>query len=188
MNNSVKIIFTFAIGAAVGVVATQKFFKAKYATIAQEEIDSVKEVYSKRKINEEIHEDADDYYIDPEKVDEYEHIINKQKYSKNEEKGGSEKAMIKHDKNVNIEVVPPDEFGQIDEYDLISITYYANGILTDDGDEPIEDIEGTIGPDALDSFGEWEDDTVYVRNDDRGCYYEICRDYSDYHEPTGADE
>ena len=54
------------------------------------------------------------------------------------------------------------------------------GYLTDDGDFPIDDPEEVVGPDALDSFGEWEDDTVYVRNDTLKCYYEICRDNSEY--------
>ena len=79
-----------------------------------------------------------------------------------------------------IEVIPPDEFGEYDDYDLIGLTYYANDVLTDDGDFPIDDPEEVVGPDALDSFGEWEDDTVYVRNDTLKCYYEICRDNSEY--------
>ena len=49
MKNNVKIIFTFALGVAVGSVTTWKLIKTKYEQIAQEEIDSVKEVYSKRK-------------------------------------------------------------------------------------------------------------------------------------------
>ena len=79
-----------------------------------------------------------------------------------------------------IEVIPPDEFGEDDDYDLISITYYADGVLADDGNYPIDDVEDTVGPDALDSFGEWEDDAVYVRNDKRKCYYEILRDVENY--------
>ena len=48
MNNTIKIIFTFTLGVAVGMVATQRFFKAKYEAIAQEDIDSVKETYRKK--------------------------------------------------------------------------------------------------------------------------------------------
>ena len=92
-----------------------------------------------------------------------------------------------------IEVIPPDEYGyngdndEYIDYDLLSFTYYANGVLADDGDFPIENVEAVIGPDALDSFGEWEDDRVFVRNDDRKCYYEILRDLDDYSGPQVDD-
>lgn len=175
MNNSVKIIFTFALGAAVGAVATQRFFKTKYEAIANEEIESVKEVYSNKNKEESVLGDDELPFYSEEEVEQYSDIINQNNYAKNEEKGGSE-SMNKQ----TIEVIPPDEFGEYDEYDCISLTYYANGVLTDDGEFPINDIESAVGTEALDSFGEWEDDTVYVRNDERQCYYEICRDNSDY--------
>lgn len=184
MNNNVKIIFTFALGAAVGVVASQRFFKKKYEAIAQEEIDSVKEVYSKKEeILAKTLFDEDTVDATEEEVNEYTDMINNLGYTKNEEKGGSEPM----NKNM-IEVIPPDEFGDNDEYDLISITYYANKILTDDGDYPIDDPESIVGTEALNSFGEYEQDAVYVRNDERKCYYEILRDNSDYSGPSGWDE
>lgn len=172
MNNNVKIIFGFTFGVAAGVAATWKFFKTKYETISREEIDSVKEVYSKR--NNRDTNDCSAYL--KKQVEEYSNMVDDLSYkSNNKEKGGLDSM-----KECKIEVVPPDEFGAYDDYDLISITYYADRILADDGDYPIEDIEGTVGPDALDSFGEWEDDAVYVRNDERKCYYEILRDNENY--------
>lgn len=38
----------FVLGAAVGSVATWQYVKKKYEQIAQEEIDSVKEIFSRR--------------------------------------------------------------------------------------------------------------------------------------------
>ena len=168
MNNNVKIIFGFTLGVAAGVAATWKFFKTKYETILREEIDSVKEVYSKRNSSDV----ENDSVCVREQVEDYKKLVNDLSYNK---KGGSESM-----KKCNIEVIPPDEYGVEDDYDLISITYYADGVLADDGDYQIEDIVGTVGPEALDSFGEWEDDAVYVRNDDRKCYYEILRDEMKY--------
>lgn len=161
MDNNVKIIFGFTLGVAAGVVATWKFFKTKYETISREEIDSVKEVYSKKNNPRE-------------QVEEYKEMVNDLCY-KNKEKGGSESM-----KNQKIEVIPPDEYGIEDDYDLIELIYYADGVLVDDGNYPIEDVDETVGPEALDSFGEWEDDEVYVRNDERKCYYNILRDNSNY--------
>ena len=73
MDNNVKIIFGFTLGVAAGVVATWKFFKTKYETISREEIDSVKEVYSKKNSPRE-------------QVEEYKKMVN-DLYYKNKECG-----------------------------------------------------------------------------------------------------
>lgn len=71
-------------------------------------------------------------------------------------------------------VIPPEKFGDdADEYELISLNYYEDGVLADDWDEPIEDIDRVVGKDSLTHFGEYEDDSVYVRNDRLKCEYEI---------------
>lgn len=204
MKNSVKIIFAFTLGAAAGVAATWKIVKTKYERIAQEEIDSVKEVYSKkldtldmckqaydlkRKLDEEEAKVEEEYTPTEEDVETFESL--RERYTGatyTGEKGGIEE-MIDY-----IEVIPPDEYGengdneQYIDYDLLEFTYYADGVLTDDGDFPIDDPESVIGPEALDSFGEWEDDMVYVRNDDRKCYYAICRDLDNYSDRQVDDE
>ena len=56
MSKSMVNILIFAAGAAVGSLATWKFVETKYKRIAQEEIDSVKEVFyrwKKEKVSEE---------------------------------------------------------------------------------------------------------------------------------------
>lgn len=182
---NIKIIFAFTLGVAAGTVATCKFFKTKYEAIAQEEIDSVKEVYYKKEsilaktLDSLTSKDEGQPDTNEEDVAEYTDMVKDLGYTKNEQKGGSEPM-----KEKMIEVIPPDEFGENDEYDLISLTYYANDILTDDGDDPIYNIDDVVGPDALDSFGEWDDNVVYVRNDGRKCYYEICKDLSEYSDPS----
>lgn len=71
-------------------------------------------------------------------------------------------------------VIPPEEFGNdADEYDLISLNYYEDGVLADDWDDVIEDVDRVVGKDSLTHFGEYEDDSVYVRNDRLKCEYEI---------------
>ena len=87
MKNSVKIIFSFTLGAAVGLVATQRFFKAKYEAIAQEEIDSVKEVYSK-KHKDNMNEVDENVSSTPENVEEYANIVHDLRYTNNKKEGG----------------------------------------------------------------------------------------------------
>ena len=56
------------------------------------------------------------------------------------------------------------------------MNYYADGVLADDFDVVIDDVENTVGEDSLTHFGEYEDDSVFVRNDERELDYEILKD------------
>ena len=68
----------------------------------------------------------------------------------------------------------------MDEYEQISLTYYSDGILTDDDDVPITDVDEVVGSESLETFGEYEDDSVFVRNDKLKCDYEILIDQRKY--------
>jgi len=56
MNNTIKNVAIFGAGAALGSLVTMKVLQEKYAQIAQEEIDSVKEVF-RRRADEEVETD-----------------------------------------------------------------------------------------------------------------------------------
>ena len=187
MNNGLKIAFAFITGAAAGSVVAWKLLEKRYADIAQEEIDSVKEVYSRKYDNDDTNgepvedtseESGPEPKEDLDDIAEYESIISKH-YGTIEdlEKGGSEPM-----KDETIRILSPSEFNDIDEdeYDVVTLTYYANGVLADEFDNVIEDVENTVGTDALNSFGEYEDDSVFVLNETYGTAYEILLDESDY--------
>ena len=76
--------------------------------------------------------------------------------------------------------ITPDEFGENESYQQINLTYYADGKLADEDDRIIEDIDGEIGFDNLDKFGEYEDDALFIRNDFYRCDYEILLDHRNY--------
>jgi hypothetical protein len=81
-------------------------------------------------------------------------------------------------------VIKPEEFGENDDYNQVSLTYYiGNGVVTDENDEPLENVEDTIGSDYVQHFGEYEEDSVYVRNDRRRTDYEILLDTGDWSSP-----
>ena len=167
-------IFIFTLGAAVGSVVTWKLVKDKYARIAQEEIDSVKEVFSKRNKPEESVEEKDEEPVPTsEEVAEYKSIINNCGYSV------VERVETMHDKPYIIE---PEIFGEDPDYETISLTYYADGVLTDENNCIIDpgEIESLIGEESLDHFGEYEDDSVFVRNEERKTDYEILAIQSNY--------
>ena len=81
-------------------------------------------------------------------------------------------------------IISPDEFGDQDGYDKVSLTYYSDGTVTDDDDRAMNEneVEETIGKDSLTHFGEYEDDSVFVRNDRLKADYEILMDQRTYAE------
>lgn len=189
----------FVIGAAVGSVATWQFVKNKYEQIAQEEIDSVKEVFSKREVSNNDEEKTvetkkariiAEQAIDKPRVAEYAKKLHDQGYtnyskdsSVKNNTNNNEKVVKEEEEPMTMDkpyVIPPDDFGDMDEYEQISLTYYSDGILTDDDDVPITDVDEVVGSESLETFGEYEDDSVFVRNDKLKCDYEILLDQRKY--------
>lgn len=177
----------FAVGAAIGSAATWFVVKKKYEKISQE-VDSVKEVFAKI---DEVHnwpyKSAQEEYkiegtIEEESVKIVEECNNIMagptgsspytNYSDNETKGGSEEMGL-IDKPY---VISPEDYDDIQDYNKVTLTYYADKILADDYDNVIEDVENTVGRASLETFGKYEEDTVFVRNDAKCTDYEITLD------------
>ena len=75
-----------------------------------------------------------------------------------------------------IEIIQPDEFGGIDDYETRGLTYYADGKLVfDEETMPVndDDIPNIIGTEALNHFGEFMPSTIHVRNNNYHKDYEI---------------
>lgn len=193
MKKSVKAAFIFSAGAAVGSILTWKLVKTRYERIAQKEIDSVKAVFSRRKAEtserkekepEENNRTMADEAREKPDIAKYTEKLMEYGYIYEQDDTRPEK---RSDESVKKEterpyVIDPDDFGEFDDYDKISLTYYSDGILADDQDEIIEDIDDIIGSDSLGHFGEYEDDAVHVRNDMLKADYEILRDFRTYEE------
>ena len=178
--SKIAVTMAFSIGVAMGSVCTWYLIKDKYAHIAEEEIESVKEVFLKKEKVSEEEGDIDTTNTEKPSIKEYAeklHSYGYSNYSSNNETGDDE--MASENKPY---VITPDEFMEYDDYDHISLTYYADGFLTDENDEIIENVAETVGEDALNHFGEYEDDSVYVRNDAKKCDYEILLDQRNYGE------
>ena len=182
MNKTINFAM-FVLGAAVGSVVTWRFIEKKYQQIAQDEIDSVKEVFSKRDIDpDDGNEEIDIKTIitntkEKPSIVEYANRLNEQGYTNYSDIGSEDKKEEKKSMSVDKPyVIPPEEFGEIEDYEKISLTYYADQVLADDNDQLVEDIEDVVGFESLNSFGEYEDDSVFVRNISLKCDYEILLD------------
>jgi len=187
MSNKSLLSLAFIIGAATGSVATWYLLKDKYEALAQEEIDSVKEVFLRREqelkdqsVKKTVAEGIK--AVDKAKPDlkEYARRLEKEGYTKYSDFGSDEEE--KPVSEADPYVIPPEQFGDNEGYEQISLTYYADGVLADENDEVIEDVEDAVGIDSLNYFGEYEDDSVFVRNDARKCDYEILFDQRTYSE------
>lgn len=171
------IFLAFTVGAAIGSAVTWKLTKTKYERIAQEEVETMREYYLNK--NKEVKCDAESEESSEEVKEETEEAErriyrNITRVYKSDEDKEYEKGPY---------VIRPEEFDTLDDYDIESLTYWADEVLTDDNDEVIEDIEALVGYESLTHFGEYEDDSVFVRNERYKTDYEILidtRNWSDY--------
>lgn len=186
MNSKLIYISMFAAGAVTGSAATWYYLKDKYAKLAQEEIDSVKErfeeIRAEKKIKAEVKEREQERQTLVKKVEDILNENNYTDYSKVSDKKEEEVDMHSTDEPY---VIPPEEFGEYSDYEQISLTYYSDGVLTDEDDNIIDDVAGIVGAFFMDHFGEYEDDSVFVRNDVTRCEYEILADERRYVDAVG---
>lgn len=183
-----KNLLCFVTGAAIGSVVTWKLIEKKYKDLADEEIESVIETFKNRKpriTKDEVKETVEkviNKYKEPKET--VEDIVTAEGYSIEDEEETDED----DDSNYTVDVDPgvevivpyviiPEQFGEYSEYGTKTLTYYADNVLTDEIDNPItsEEMETMIGPDALDHFGEYEDDSVYIRDEMNEMDYEILK-------------
>jgi hypothetical protein len=197
----------FAAGAAIGSAVTWKIVKTQYERIVQEELESIKEAFAgndpaisqeqtddesdgeddtAHQINwdelEDLDDDDDEQYAPTEyELNTYTNIAN----NYTGEKGGAENmadnVVHVHDVAKEPYIISPYDFGELDGYKQIELTYYeGDDTLEDDEYNIINDRDELIGPKALLTFGEYEDDSVFVRNERLRTDFQILKDYRSY--------
>lgn len=189
MHNGIKYTFIFSIGAALGALVTWQYLKPKYERMVQDEVNEFKKDWSGRDAETTECPDEESRIMDLDELErkrdelhemseQYGNIIEDNKYAEVLKKGGSNS--MKDDEPY---VISPLKFAeQDDDYDVISLTYHADGVLVDDKGELIENAEFIVGTEFPEHFGEYTEDpdTVYVRNERLMTDYEIQRDLDTY--------
>lgn len=151
-------VISFAVGAIAGVAVS--IYKEKHPVEVTKGSDIVDEE------NPEPEEPIDE-------MEEYEPSPNNtyksmaEKYSSNERK--------EHAVKSKPSIISPDDYGEIDYYDQTEFMYMADGVLLNEEQEIVDNYERLIG-DALQHFGEYEEDSVYVQNDRLKLYIAILKD------------
>lgn len=191
MNKAIGMAAAFIFGAAAGAAGAWYFCKTKYERIAQEEIESVKTVFS-----EKAKFDTSKAPVDHQDESEKEHVFTTSDLTKNKEFHNMYGYMTKTD-NEDVPkaqndipeprpfIITPSEYGDQDDYELVALNYYRDHILVADVDnEIIEDVDDIIGFESLNHFGENEEDpdVIFVRNDKHMCDFEVHRDPRSYEE------
>ena len=187
MNNAVKMICSFVVGAAAGSVIAWKVTANRYERMCDEAIADVKARYSVPKAAEEVTEEAktdDEEKSDdeePDAVDTYIDIASS--YSSDDGGKENKRNMIKP------HIIPLEEFDTFG-YKTATLTYYSDGVLADEWDRVIKNADDIVGEDFEEHFSDDNDDgdAVYVRNDDLKCDFEILRDLQTYAEAMGESD
>lgn len=196
MNDKLSSVIIFCGGVFIGGFLTWDFFKTKYEKIADEEIASVKETFEHReprpdknyKVEEALKGNDEYINVSPGVAERVIKIIDSNGYRnysntaiETDKKGGTADMELKQPY-----VITPEQYEDNVDYTKVSLTWYNDEVLEDDWGNVL-DPDDVIGSDALKTFGQYEKDSVFVRDDDEQIDYEVLLDTRSYKETYGHD-
>lgn len=212
MNKSVKSLFVFVLGAGVGATASALYFKKKY----QQEVYEMREAYNKmtqcifdkpdpvdlaqkykkedglptdyatvpiaktydppRPLEEDDEEEEEEIDISPE---DYGVVPLEDPMFTT----GDDREISNYKKPY---VIAPEEFGDYPSFSRIDLTMFNDGILCEEM-KMVSNIDMKVGIQNLNHFGEYEEDSVYVRNEALRTDFCIIRDDRNYNDIINSD-
>lgn len=202
MNKGLLCGLALIAGGAAGFLGARSYFSGKYEALYQKEVEALRAAYraedaltrKQETTDMEVKKKAEQAKAKPE-LTRYVNYARQLGYREDEQEKPEPEApriepilvLEKAETIANPKkpyVVPPDEYGTFDNFETISLTFYADHILADDDDRQIsqDEIEHTVGSDSLTHFGEYEEDSVFVRNEELKCDYEILLSQKEYSE------
>lgn len=188
-----KTILAFGAGLAVGIGGTYFYLKQKYEEKLSEQIQEIRRHYQEKQERSKSKEEKDEKFASRfEEAEErgkdriaYESIAKRYQGSdKNPVDPAEQESPPEDDDEEEIFTVTEEEMETYDNFEDISLTYYAeDDILCDDQEQVIEDPEAIIG-DALTKFGvkSGYPDTVYVINKRVRAIFEVLMVEGSYQE------
>lgn len=183
--NKVSLIFAFSLGAAAGAAVSWRVLKSKYEQIADEAIASVKERFTvpKESKPDKIEKKI---IVEEEALPPSDKVVYEEIASHYTSAGRTEPDEKEEEEDMaKPYVIPPEEFDE-NGYKTESLLYWADGIVTDRDYNVVKDVDRLVGADSLNTFGRYEDDSVFVRNDKKKTDYEILKDtrkFKDFKRP-----
>ena len=159
-------LFAFIAGAVVGAVGSWVYLNKKYFGPLDEPVEEEDDL---PKVTREPRQKNHDDEATFNKEDKTDYQKMAKQYSKDEEPKPPY-------------IIPRDEFGDGTMPIQVTLSYFEDGILTNEYNEILDDAEvkEALGEDFVNHF---EDDLVYIRNEQRKCDYEVLREGITFHEP-----
>lgn len=179
MNIRLNDVITLAAGAVIGSVVTYYLTKRKYEGIIDLYEDALGRYQDADEEFEEFEEDDELITVaEGNAIDDMRNI-----YNNIAQDAGYTQELEKEEETVpGPYIVSPEEFDTIG-YNVESLDHYADGVITDQMGNIIDYPEELIGNiDPSNHYGEYEQDSVFIRNDAKKCDYEILRDTRTYDE------
>lgn len=177
MNKPIITGLAFFAGLVIGSLVTWYYFKTNYEVISDDEST----LLESEDINKDAESNANSNENENKKVElkEYKEIIEQMDYS-----GYSKKTEEVQEEMINVNkpyLISFDEFGKMEDWNEVQVTYYADDFLVDEDDELITDAEDLFGYDCLKEFDDDDKpDAIYVRNESLETDYEIVYDANKY--------
>ncbi len=202
MDGKVGAILSFLMGGLVGAIVAYKFAYDKAEERADMEISEMRDYFQKKEKEKGLEEAI-------------EVAAAKSQASRNKPSVDSLSAVQKTDgQNINytmyseghpadvvvtqepVLLEDPDEFGDIEGYSRVNMTYYDDLILSEDSTMKAlsrADVEKTVGVRNLDRLGEKDEngetiEQIYIRNDRLKSYFSVVRDDRDYQDAVGMED
>ena len=187
MNRLICSAIGFVTGSIIGSAITYMILRKPMEEEFQRRVDSIKDAYRKEsekyaiKNYEKGVEEAKNKTTVEEKLKVF--STERTDYTQFWRGDDSDKKDSPLKKEAKISIISPEEFGEMG-YQTINLTYFADGVLVDDryGVMEEDELEMAVGRDSLSHFGDYEEDSVHVRNEQREIDYEILLDPRTYEE------
>lgn len=175
----------FSIGVGVGVLTTKTYFESKYQAIADEEIESCRAIFSKKKEKSKNTTDLANYVTESkDDVKSYSDYYPKKEASNEELSKLKTLAPVEEEQHE----ISADEYTDDTEYDKVALNYYTeDGMLIYEEGEEIAIDEKTIGVENLDDFARSTVQTSYFRDPRNEIDYEVIKVDGSYRELIAGD-
>lgn len=187
--NKLYVFLAFVAGGVCGVLGTKTYFEDLYRRQYEEDLESVKKVWTYKKPAEDDVKKEDESVLDKEprenEMYQYAKILQKKGYTNYSDTPVDTSEMTAPEVYTPPEnykdpyPIPPDILGS-DGYDQITLFYTEDKVLLNEDDTKVDNIEDVVGLDSLNHFGEYEEDVLYVRNERLRTDYEVLMDPRTY--------
>lgn len=187
--NKLHVFLAFVAGGVCGVLGTKTYFEDLYRRQYEEDLESVKKVWTYKKPVEDDSKEDNEPVLDKEprenEMYQYAKILQKKGYTNYSDTPVDTSEMTAPEVYTPPEnykdpyPIPPDILGS-DGYDQITLFYTEDKVLLNEDDTKVDNIEDVVGLDSLNHFGEYEEDVLYVRNERLRTDYEVLMDPRTY--------